>query len=92
MIRRIQQFTTQPIPVATIDGLEPKRETPRLHGARPGAPRRPHGQPFGGKPFGGKHDVCCHHGCHEQGREQGYPIRFSFPEEVYGDGPENNRG
>ncbi len=54
MIRRIQQFTTQPIPVATIDGLEPKRETPRLHGARPGAPRRPHGQPFGGKPFGGK--------------------------------------
>jgi len=46
MIRRIQQFTTQSMPVATIAGLEPKAKAPALHakapGARPGAhaPRR----------------------------------------------------
>ena len=32
MIRRIQQFTTQTIPVATIDGLEPKKPSPRTTG------------------------------------------------------------
>jgi hypothetical protein len=36
MIRRIQQFTTQTIPVATIGGLEPKSPEPRI-GARPEA-------------------------------------------------------
>jgi len=46
MIRRIQQFTTQSMPVATIAGLEPKAKAPALHakapGARPGAhARRP---------------------------------------------------
>ena len=55
MIRRIQQFTTQPIPVATIGGLEPKRANPkafaqRLHAPRGDvAPRRdaaPRGNPF----------------------------------------------
>ncbi|MGY4828318.1 DEAD/DEAH box helicase [Sphaerotilaceae bacterium SBD11-9] len=47
MIRRIQQFTTQNIPVATIAGLEPKQPEPRMY-----APR-PEGR-FGGKPsFGG---------------------------------------
>jgi superfamily II DNA/RNA helicase len=45
MIRRIQQFTTQDIPVATIGGLEPVKPSPRLF-----APRR---EGFGGKPFGG---------------------------------------
>jgi superfamily II DNA/RNA helicase len=45
MIRRIQQFTTQDIPVATIGGLEPVKQSPRLF-----APRR---EGFGGKPFGG---------------------------------------
>ncbi len=45
MIRRIQQFTTQNIPVATIAGLEPKNPEPRMF-----APR-PEGK-FGGKPFG----------------------------------------
>jgi superfamily II DNA/RNA helicase len=34
MIRRIQQFTTQAIPVATIGGLEPKSPEPRLHAVR----------------------------------------------------------
>ncbi len=38
MIRRIQQFTTQTIPVATIGGLEPKSPEPRTAG-RPGIAR-----------------------------------------------------
>jgi superfamily II DNA/RNA helicase len=49
MIRRIQQFTTQPIPVATIGGLEPKRANPKSIAPRPHAPRRdaaPRGNPF----------------------------------------------
>ena len=54
MIRRIQQFTTQPIPVATIAGLEPKSPEPRLmaarpegrFGARPGGPGKSFGKPF----------------------------------------------
>ena len=33
MIRRIQQFTTQSIPVATIVGLEPKKTAPRTTGS-----------------------------------------------------------
>jgi len=35
MIRRIQQFTTQQIPVAQIAGLEPKRQEPRIFPPRP---------------------------------------------------------
>jgi superfamily II DNA/RNA helicase len=55
MIRRIQQFTTQPIPVATIGGLEPKRANPKAFVQRPHAQRRdapprrdaaPRGNPF----------------------------------------------
>ena len=34
MIRRIQQFTTQTIPVATIAGLEPKSPEPRIANGR----------------------------------------------------------
>jgi superfamily II DNA/RNA helicase len=53
MIRRIQQFTTQPIAVATVAGLEPRKEAPRTTGARShdgGFTKRP----FGNKPrFGG---------------------------------------
>jgi superfamily II DNA/RNA helicase len=57
MIRRIQQFTTQPIAVATVTGLEPRKPAPRTTGARaehPGpAPRPgPRGRPFA-KGFGG---------------------------------------
>ncbi len=49
MIRRIQQFTTQNIPVAVIEGLEPKSPEPKMFAARgEGAPA---GR-FGGKPFG----------------------------------------
>jgi superfamily II DNA/RNA helicase len=63
MIRRIQQFTTQPIAVATVAGLEPRKPAPRTTGARAevGArPFAPRGKPrFGngprgpGKPGGG---------------------------------------
>jgi len=35
MIRRIQQFTTQTIPVAHIEGLEPKTQEPRIFPPRP---------------------------------------------------------
>ena len=47
MIRRIQQFTTQNIPVATIAGLEPKNPEPRMFPARPegGAPAGRFGKP-----------------------------------------------
>ena len=59
MIRRIQHFTTQDIPVATVNGLEPKVPAPRIFAARPeGASDRPGfgaRKPFGGgKPFGAK--------------------------------------
>jgi superfamily II DNA/RNA helicase len=47
MIRRIQQFTTQNIPVATIGGLEPMKQAPRLFAQRPaGGNDRPQGRPF----------------------------------------------
>ncbi len=60
MIRRIQQFTTQNIPVATITGLEPKSPEPKMYAPRPatGAPTRFGAKPgygpgksFGKKPF-----------------------------------------
>ncbi len=62
MIRRIQHFTTQPIPVATIGGLEPKRPEPTLHAARPAGPggfgaKKPFGaKPHGHKPFGARRE------------------------------------
>ena len=44
MVHRIQRFTTQRIPAAVIEGLEPKRSAP---------PMAPVGRPsFGGKPAG----------------------------------------
>ncbi len=67
MIRRIQQFTTQPIAVATVDRLESKKQAPRTTGARANDMRgdrrdgpqrgrfRAGGPSQGGpKPFGGK--------------------------------------
>ena len=58
MIRRIQQFTTQNIPVATITGLEPKNPEPKMYAPRPAgaAPSRFGAKPgFGpGKSFGKK--------------------------------------
>jgi superfamily II DNA/RNA helicase len=56
MIHRIQRYTTQRIPAATIVGLEPKRAEPRPAPVRPafGAPGgpRPAGKGFGPKPGG----------------------------------------
>jgi superfamily II DNA/RNA helicase len=40
MIQRIQRFTTQRIPAATITGLEPKRAEPKPARAFPGRPAR----------------------------------------------------
>jgi len=45
MIRRIQQFTTQAIPVATIGGLEPRRPEPPRFDGRADARRPEHGRP-----------------------------------------------
>jgi len=60
MVQRIQRFTTQRIPPATIAGLEPRRPEPvamRFEGrpgARgPGGPRREGGHAGGGRPFAG---------------------------------------
>jgi superfamily II DNA/RNA helicase len=64
MIQRIQRFTTQRIPVATLVGLEPRLPEPREYsaprgaapgkrGGKPFAPRRPQGGGFGnGAPRG----------------------------------------
>lgn len=43
MIRRIQHYTTQPIPVATVEGLEPSKPAPEIFNPRPprGAPAGP---------------------------------------------------
>jgi superfamily II DNA/RNA helicase len=49
MIQRIQRFTTQRIPVATMVGLEPRLPEPREYSAPRGAAPGPRGG--GGKPF-----------------------------------------
>ncbi|MDP9043836.1 MAG: DEAD/DEAH box helicase, partial [Pseudomonadota bacterium] len=46
MIRRIQQFTTQNIPVAVVAGLEPKTPEPKMFATRPEGGAR-----FGAKPY-----------------------------------------
>jgi superfamily II DNA/RNA helicase len=58
MIRRIQQFTTQRIPVAQVSGLEPRQPEPRIFA---GEPRRkgewrPSGRPSSGAPGRGRGD------------------------------------
>ncbi len=55
MIQRIQRFTTQRMPVATITGLEPKRAEPKPLTPRPGfGAGKPAGKTFGPRPFGAK--------------------------------------
>jgi superfamily II DNA/RNA helicase len=52
MIQRIQRFTTQRMPVATITGLEPKRIEPKPALRPSGPPGKSYGpRPFGSKPF-----------------------------------------
>jgi superfamily II DNA/RNA helicase len=55
MIHRIQRYTTQRIPLATIEGLEPKRSVP-LPMPAGALPRggKPMGKSFGPRPTGGK--------------------------------------
>ncbi len=53
MIRRIQHFTTQDIPVAMIEGLEPKSPAPRLFPMRGEGSFGGGGKSFGGRPGGG---------------------------------------
>jgi superfamily II DNA/RNA helicase len=81
MIRRIQQFTTQNIPVATIAGLEPKRAEPRMHAPRPEG--RFGGGGNGGKSFGG----------HGRPSGNGYGKPFAKPFAPRGDrAPFESRG
>ena len=55
MIQRIQRFTTQRMPVATITGLEPKRVEPKATTRPAGFPgSKPAGKTFGPRPFGSK--------------------------------------
>jgi hypothetical protein len=55
MIRRIQQFTTQTIPVQQIAGLEPKSQEPRIFPPRPAGQGFDRNERFGGRPsFGNK--------------------------------------
>ncbi|HEV7913816.1 MAG TPA: DEAD/DEAH box helicase, partial [Albitalea sp.] len=63
MIRRIQHFTTQNIPVATVAGLEPKSPEPKMFAPRPEgrfggkpAPRTGDGGKRFGKPFAPRRD------------------------------------
>jgi len=61
MIRRIQHFTTQTIPVKTVAGLEPKSPEPKMFAPRPegkfGAPKGgPGAKRFGNKPFAPRRD------------------------------------
>ena len=59
MIQRIQRFTTQRIPSATITGLEPQRAEPKPAPTRPAGgagfkPSHAPGKSFGPRPFGAK--------------------------------------
>ena len=73
MIKRIQQFTTQQIPVAQVTGLEPKQPEPRIF-AGPPQGRGGNGKSFGGKPGyrGGKP---AHGGKSFAPRHDGFPPR-----------------
>ncbi len=77
MIRRIQQFTTQPIPVSVIEGLEPKSPEPRIHAGRPSGDfaGRPGGKPSFGKGGGFKGDFGGHKKPFGPRREEGFAPR-----------------
>ncbi|MFM8343444.1 MAG: helicase-related protein, partial [Betaproteobacteria bacterium] len=68
MVKRIQQFTTQSIPVAQVTGLEPQQPEPRIFmGAPRGAGGEHRGHP--GSRFGGHG----HPGARQGGRPGGHP-------------------
>ena len=80
MIRRIQQFTTQSIPVKTVEGLEPKSPEPKMFAARPESAGRFGSKPFG-KPSYGKKPF--------EHRGQGFAPRFE-PRAPHGDTPRSS--
>jgi superfamily II DNA/RNA helicase len=98
MIQRIQRFTTQRIPSATIVGLEPKRAEPRPEArpggfagrpARPGAghrPFKPHGRPAGEAGAERRAADGPRHGPHAG------PQAGARPPRPFGDGPKARAG
>jgi superfamily II DNA/RNA helicase len=86
MVQRIQRFTTQRIPPAVIEGLEPKRAepaaVPRPAGPKPFGRRPDAGRPFrpgGGAPFGADRKP--------GGRPPGGPGRPAFGDRDRAGGP-----
>jgi len=66
MIRRIQQFTTQNIPVGIVAGLEPKSPEPKMFAPRSeGGPAGRFGKPSGFKPGFGKKPFAPRHNSNE---------------------------
>ncbi len=97
MIKRIQQFTTQTIPVATVEGLEPRQPEPRIYPSRPDGGRG--GKPFGkGKSFGGPRREGFDRGPRREGgfqpRGEGFESqrgeRFAAPREGFAPRPEGS--
>ncbi|PZP36678.1 MAG: RNA helicase [Roseateles depolymerans] len=77
MIRRIQQFTTQQIPVQQIAGLEPKTQEPRIFPPRPAGER---GDRFGqGRPGFGRKNFSRDDGPRHGGGFHGGPRREDGP-------------
>ena len=86
MIRRIQHYTTQPIPVSTVVGLEPSRPAPDMSGrpARGGAPR---GHGSFGAPRGGDFRGAPRQGGPSFGRDRAWGERFQGERPHGGDRP-----
>ncbi|MGQ3050661.1 MAG: DEAD/DEAH box helicase [Roseateles sp.] len=88
MIRRIQQFTTQQIPVEQIAGLEPKTQEPRIFPPRPAGSfddRAPRGNFGGGRPsFGNKPFRRDDRPQHGAGKPFGQPDRGFAPRDDRG--------
>jgi superfamily II DNA/RNA helicase len=90
MIRRIEQFTTQPIKVSTIAGLEPKMAPPPRpdrNAHRPGSPRPQTG--YGPKPggkFAGRDQPRFNDRFNDRGGDRGGD-RFSAPVPAHPFGP-----
>ncbi|MBV8036830.1 DEAD/DEAH box helicase [Roseateles sp.] len=102
MIRRIQQFTTQTIPVSQIAGLEPKTQEPRIFPPRPAGQGFDRGDRFGGRPgFGNKsfrrddngHGGRPHHGGGKPFGHGAHPGGGRWEERRFGDNrPLDNQG
>jgi superfamily II DNA/RNA helicase len=91
MIRRIQHYTTQPIPVATVEGLEPQRPAPETMQRPPrgGAPR-PGGHGKGGPGYGRVGDYFQHRGAPRPDRgfgggHHGHPPQHGQNDRFQGD-------